>query len=120
MCSIFIPTMRKPFCSSVLMMSPAAPFSTASGLMMDRVRCSVFILKSVLVYIDALGDLLRAFRPQFSVSLRLCGELRLRQLRRILHQHLADLRWRVGHVNARSLHGLDFLCRGSLPAGDDR
>jgi hypothetical protein len=30
-----------------LTMSPVPPFSTASGLTMDRVRCSVFILNGI-------------------------------------------------------------------------
>jgi hypothetical protein len=29
----------------VLMMSPAAPRSTASGLMIERVRCNVFMIE---------------------------------------------------------------------------
>src|SRR5664279_4619670 len=49
MWSIFIPTMRNPFCSKVLTMSPVPPFSTASGLTIERVRCNVFILVLVVL-----------------------------------------------------------------------
>src|SRR6476469_8576117 len=44
MCSIFMPTMRKPFVSIVETMSPTANLATASGLMMARVRSIVFMM----------------------------------------------------------------------------
>src|SRR5271165_1589023 len=47
MCSIFMPMMRNLFCSSTWIMSPAAPFSTASGLTMERVRWMVFMNAAV-------------------------------------------------------------------------
>src|SRR5271170_3671369 len=60
------------------MMSPAAPRSTASGLMMERVRCSVFMLGlSSFVIVAVCASLVEelAFRPAFQLYLFVASRL---------------------------------------------
>src|SRR5277367_4694209 len=94
-------SIRKPLFSNCSIMSPTAFLATASGLMMVKVRCRVFIVES---FVLGRWSLVSGFR-------------------RYTHgrdNSLANFSGRFGNSNSCRFHGLDLLGGSSLPAGNDR
>src|SRR3954464_14652219 len=105
-----MPMILKPLALIVEMMSPVAFFATASGLMIAKVRWSVFILLS-LYKSRSLARRLGMTTKQLSAHCAFSERL---------HERLADHGWRFRDADACSLKRFDLFSRSAMPAGDDR
>src|SRR5690349_7450417 len=112
----------------VLTMSPMPPRVTASGLMMARVRCRVFMSQLSWSLVVGFGWRLLALgflpSPETSNSTGywVLGTGNFLHRHRLPHQldyRVANHRRRLGHADARGLEGTDlFRCR-AMPAGNN-
>src|SRR5437763_7653575 len=101
-----MPMMLKPFSKIMVMISPEACLATASGLMMARVRCNVFIF--YFGHRKKIGGRPLKRAAASSGSRSHDGE-----------HCFADLSRRLHHANAGGLQSLHFFSGGAVPAGDD-
>src|SRR5689334_15024028 len=97
-----MPMMWKPFWWMVLIMSPVACLATASGLMMARVRCWVFMISRWSLVVGRWSD-------GADTAFLHCIE-----------QGFPDQRRRLHYGDARGFERLHLLGRRAVTAGNDR